>query len=737
MRYYLASLLVLLHVLFWGLGLAWCVTPRVWRRYWLLFVPLCGWTLQSLVVWVGAWAGLNGTESYAAGALLIPSALLIGSWFSGMSRDLASSFRASWHSLALMLVAAAVLLLPLALASERLTTQSWGSCDAADYAAGARVFQEYSRDDRSGFLGLAEVVRVGSTEDFFRFWLRLNHFTPSAVLALNNSVFGFRIHESVGLMTVLFIATTAPACFAALRIGLGAPFRVALLASCITVLGPVMTYALSHVAMAQVLATQGVAILAGVAAGVWRLRRNLPVRAIPLLCVAFALLLGAYNFILLVALAPAAARLLADFGRRKLWSELASWAWMLAAAFAVSAIIWWDRTAGIIERFQLFRETDFGWKVPLVTPEGVLGLVNPVDLVGLPWLVRAAASAALVVAAVTLLKREQKARQRYVLAVVAVLPVVAGYAYLHTRGATLGTNASYDAYKILAVFLPWVVAAVIWPFCLLASTRMRRLVGLVLVTVVAAHAFLFANRFRRAPYLVTDDIASLGSLEKDQELGSLNMRIDDFWTRLWANAFLLRKEQYFLETTYEGRSQGPLKGSHDLQHGLLGVGVTRDEIRGAGWPVGMGQIESGSLAPATRTRAPFTVAKSGELLVQWGNGWYGLEGTIRSGPAWRWMGATGSVRVQSAHQQIVDWHLRLKAPRDASLEFSSTNGWSTVLAVQEGIRDYVVRGVPVPEGPSEWSLKSAEGAQAPGNGDRREVSVALMRWQWESRMARP
>ena len=70
-------------------------------------------------------------------------------------------------------------------ASRRLTSFSLGSCDAADYAAGARVFREFASGDRDGFMGLTEVVRILSVDNFYDYWVRLNHFTPSAIAALN------------------------------------------------------------------------------------------------------------------------------------------------------------------------------------------------------------------------------------------------------------------------------------------------------------------------------------------------------------------------------------------------------------------------------------------------------------------------------------------------------------------------------------------------------------------------
>ena len=43
-------------------------------------------------------------------------------------------------------------------ASKTLTTMSLGSCDAADYAAGVRVLQEFGRGEREGFIAQEETV---------------------------------------------------------------------------------------------------------------------------------------------------------------------------------------------------------------------------------------------------------------------------------------------------------------------------------------------------------------------------------------------------------------------------------------------------------------------------------------------------------------------------------------------------------------------------------------------------
>ena len=66
------SLGLLLHVLFWGAGLAWLVTPGRWQRFWPVFVAPAGFVLQLMVVWVGAYLNLPGSNSYAWWSEIIP-----------------------------------------------------------------------------------------------------------------------------------------------------------------------------------------------------------------------------------------------------------------------------------------------------------------------------------------------------------------------------------------------------------------------------------------------------------------------------------------------------------------------------------------------------------------------------------------------------------------------------------------------------------------------------------------
>ena len=213
MIFFVVTFAALLHVLFWGAGMAVWAMPRPWRRFWPVLALPAGFALQSLVVWIGAYANLHGTNSYAWLSEVVPVAMLgVALVRRGAGHVLTDVSRFGVLA-AVVAGCLALIVLPMAITSRGLTTISLGSCDAADYAGGARVLMEFAHGDRGGFLGLTDVVRVASVDDFFDYWLRLNYFTPAAVIALNGSILNCAPHELTGLMTAVLLAASIPVAF--------------------------------------------------------------------------------------------------------------------------------------------------------------------------------------------------------------------------------------------------------------------------------------------------------------------------------------------------------------------------------------------------------------------------------------------------------------------------------------------------------------------------------------------
>jgi hypothetical protein len=179
--------------------------------------------------------------------------------------------RLRWLWLA-MLVVGALLVWPMVRVTRDgpLTTVALGSCDAADYAAGARVFQEFAHGDRGGMLGQTEVVNVASADNFYDFWLRLNHFTPSALMAHHASILGRQPHELVGLVTLSILILSLPMVFWLARAGLRLSAGWALGVALVYGLSPLSWYAVWQVAPGQLLAAQGIAALTWAGVVWWR-----------------------------------------------------------------------------------------------------------------------------------------------------------------------------------------------------------------------------------------------------------------------------------------------------------------------------------------------------------------------------------------------------------------------------------------------------------------------------------
>jgi hypothetical protein len=657
MIHFAVSFALLLHVLFWGAGAALLAMPRPWRRFWPALIVPCGLALQSAVVWFGAQAGLRGTNSYAWASEALPLALLaLALRRHGLRRAWTdvTRFGVVW---AIMAGGLALLTLPLALASRGLTTISLGSCDAADYAAGARVLMEFARTDREGFLGLAEVVRVHSVDNFFDYWTRLNHFTPAALLALNGTILGCAPHEIVSLFTAVLLAGAVPIAFWAARAVVGHDDVGSLVVAGLFALSPVLWYAVAHVAPGQLLAAQAVVPLTWAGVALWRgrLTARRAVQFAPVLAVGYWLILGSYNFFVLVCLVPAAAYAGGLALWRREWRRLGGWIAAMLAPLAACAAVFPGRVAGLAERLALLRDHDFGWRVPALTAEGWLGLVGGADLAawdffGLRW-VLAAGVVGLVAWGIV---RLWAARPRVVWTVLALtVPVLAAYLWLQVRGAERGTNASYDAYKLFAVFFPLLLPALCrW----IALRRSGRLLEWPLV--VGAVAFIglgnaiacgmFVWKLAHPPLIVDRELRELRKIEAMPDVKSVNLIFAeaDMWPRLWANAFLLRKAQYFLTDTYEARWHTPLRGDWDLEAGVVkfeSAGAVRRQVT--------------SRFALVDTRTPDFVR------VLPGAGWHAPERA--GGESWQWTKGDATLLVEN--------------PQPHALALTCTlDGWSPV-----------------------------------------------------------
>jgi hypothetical protein len=717
MAFFVAAFALVGSVLLWGFGLAWLATPRRWRMLWPLFIAPCGLALQAAVVWAGAHTDLAGTDVYGRFALILPLVLLGLAWW----RCGAPDWRAMVRLRGVGLVMLAVLLVvagSMSSASRRLTSFSLGSCDAADYAAGARVFREFASGDREGFMGLTEVVRILSVDNFYDYWVRLNHFTPSGIAALNATLLGREPFELISLLGGVFLVLGVPVAFllarSALRIGSGGSLAVS------TVYGfsPLLWYAVAHVALSQLVAAVAVGLLTWSGVVLWRAgatwRRGFELGI--LLVVAYTLLLGAYNFMILFCLLPAAAFAVGWSMWAGTYARLGRWWAGMLAPLAVSALLMPERVAGLAERFLLLRQYNFGWKIPALSPEGWVGIVGGVLLQGydsrVRWVLSAVVMAAFLTALAVALRRR---RAMAFLALCLTVPILSGYVILLIQARAQGTNASYDAYKLLAAFYPGVLAGLC--FWLVHLRSRRRLVvaltGAGAIALVGANllgSLRFAERLRNPPYLVDRGLASLQAIESAPEVTSINLRVADFWSRLWANSFLLRKPHYFPTHTYEGRLNTPLRGEWDLLDGVISVVPPEPSA-----PVKLERPYS-----LVWTRSPHFIS------AHFGEGWYEREQIPRANARWHWTKGDAEIVIENPQSGPLDVAFRFQArsvePRNLEIWINGRRRRTVSIGTElEWVR---VPSIRISPGTTSVQLRSPTPPTLVGPNDRRPLGFA-------------
>ncbi|HYD84449.1 MAG TPA: hypothetical protein VEA63_10355, partial [Opitutus sp.] len=401
------------------------------------------------------------------------------------------------------------------------------------------------------------------------------------------------------------------------------------------------------------------------------------------------------------------------------------WLAAMLVPLAVSGGVFWSRVTGLLERFMLFRAYDFGWRVPVLTPEGWLGLVGDDQLNALPGSARLVLAVVFGTGLITALVVSARRRLRAVYASVCLLiPALVGYAYLNLRGHFLGTHASYDAYKILAVFYPGLLpAAAFWAEWAWSRGRIVRAAVLVVMAGVLVGNLRVAQRsaarLESPPFGVTRELIGLRELEAQPEIESVNLLMSDGWSRLWANAQLLRIPQYFDVHTYEGRLNTPLRGQWDLIGGVIEIRLP-----------GSGSRPAGPHFTLVDTRNDFF------FRVRFGAGWHDVELPFSSPSHWRWTTGEGELLVENPHTRPITTNLRLTA---RALETRNMEIWvngqrSAIVPIGTDADTVGIPGVTLP--PGETRLVFRSGGTVPP-GDLRTLGVAFYRIAFDVQPLRP
>jgi hypothetical protein len=139
------------------------------------------------------------------------------------------------------------------------------------------------------------------------------------------------------------------------------------------------------------------------------------------------------------------------------------------------------------------------------------------------------------------------------------------------------------------------------------------------------------------------------------EVKSVNLLVVDFWSRLWANSFLLHKPHYFPSHTYEGRLNTALKGEWDLLGGLIAVSLP-DRDR---------HIAIDKHFTLVDTRSPYFVR------ARVGEGWYDGERLPRANLRWRWTKGNAELLIENPHPRSLDVGFRFPGPQHGTQDIGN------------------------------------------------------------------
>jgi hypothetical protein len=275
-------------------------------------------------------------------------------------------------------------------------------------------------------------------------------------------------------------------------------------------------------------------------------------------------------------------------------------------------------------------------------------------------------------------------------------------------------NASYDAFKIISVFFPGLLAAVCcWMAAAQSSRRSVHVAACALAVALLIANLAVAAQFRRQmsvpPLRVDRYLAEVGKLENDPKVHSLNLRIDDFWSRLWANYFLLRKPQYFPTHTYEGRKNTVLRGEWDLRDDLF---RTRP-------------ADAGDYIALNTSFYSVRAGKESGLQAEFAEGWFAWE---RSGSQrWRWSESTARIRLinPTGQPMRVELRLSIRAAAPRVLRLRCADLVAEPQPMDGSKQEIAVGPLTLPPGESVLLLETDKTAVQTNGSDPRPIAVAL------------
>ncbi len=501
-----------------------------------------------------------------------------------------------------------------------LATVSLGSCDAPDYALGARLIMEKSRPLEGGFWAQSNVHQLGEM-DLWTYWTRLNHFGPAAVFAFTSSTFKLPLWGIESAVCCAWAVATASVTLTLAR----AIFRVGLLQANLIglhfLISPLALYAVFHVAAGQLVGTlaSSTLLLFGFhLAGQTRYKptwRHIFIGALVgwLMISSYAFMLPAVACIMLVATGLYCIRV-------RSWIPIANTLIWLVASLILAAVAAPGRSLGLIQGMHFFGGGAFGWQIPDIPISTILGLTPGALLLPAPTAIGLPVMALTVLLTLLSIYARWKVSQiSFAVALSALVAFLFARQLLSLLDPSDSGLGSYKLYKLASVLLPLLLTSLV---CLGPSDDRRNWIltvshGVLLIFIILYSSVPFWNAVSRAPLHAGGELQKLSVLEKDARIDGVNIVATHPWDRIWASSLLAEKKQYFADDSYITRGVVPLRGTWMLEDSTAGI-YSPSTIR-----IGDRLI----VRP---------VNEKSEVRIFFDNGWYPHEGTHR------WAGADGT-----------------------------------------------------------------------------------------------
>ncbi len=545
------------------------VIPTDLRKYSIFIIPVIGYCITSILGWYGYFFNLPGTDAYAK-YLLLPTGVLLIYHLIRKNRNAVfngylNSFKSNLLPILMGLVVIVVFSVPFLNHKDGLTSVSYINNDIANTASVSKFIKEFSRHDKTGLLGQADVYKHQVDDQilggpfFNSFFSSLMSLKPYQVQNISFSVFFL-----FGLFLVYVLA----------RELFKYNKKSALVIMALFGLNPLMFFTNHLSFQGQIVSLSLVLssffILLKVAREATELKKVWSYLAsFVLINCGIAL---TYNHIFPLLFLPVVLMVVIQGSIEKSYRKARNWLIFTSVGIAFMAMLLPYKAVAIIKMTLSRFGSMNGWYFPLFTPDTIFGFtLNRVNLEA-PHLSKHVLLSAIpvVVAVLGLIRCYRKDKQTFFLLFSFLFTAISLYLVCAFGGSHEQGWGGYRSYKILSFYLPFIILSGLHLFSEVEFSS-RKIKAVLLSSVCCI--FLLANGYSTVMLTkmiikknrsATHDMADLEKVEKMPDVQSINILSNTCWDILWETHFLYRKKLYFKnKISYHGVLVGT-EGEWDL-----------------------------------------------------------------------------------------------------------------------------------------------------------------------------